>query len=506
MSTENTSQSLRDAIKQAMGYNPAVHGRPAAAAPATPLPALPQRDWTEWMDGDIDDAATSLGFRKNPARLQHDIEALTRAGRTEDAARLRGFLPPAPASKAPAPETKPETGPASFSAALNTPFAYGAGGAGVGALLAAALGKKNRGRNALIGAGLGGGAGLLAHHFMNNKTAAEEKQALVGTTLGVLGGAVSGKPGKRLRAVGRGAVKGVGTDVGAVSGGLLGAGIGGTIGGLATLPLMGIGAIPGAVVGGLGGAATGGRMGYNVTNSMLGPYESEREKFEEQLQNYLARMRHNSPEHEQFSQMLGQYEDDAEAGAHEYDDPKAQAALIAKHKAQTKQEKTSAFDFGKMLGDAGKALYNGVSNVGTYAKDMYNQLPESVRSGIGMGGVGGAALGGLAGMIAPGEDVEYDNFGNVIGRKQRNRFGAALRGAVGGGLAGAAGGAAAGHFAPEQTQQTADYLRNFGEQAALLYRGESLPHGGHKGLHPEGGRAPLDAIELPRKPPSMVVA
>jgi hypothetical protein len=173
------------------------------------------------------------------------------------------------------------------------------------------------------------------------------------------------------------------------------------------------------------------------------------------------------------------------------------AGLLAHYLANQKKaaEEKTALDFGQMLNQAG-----------TYAKDMYNKVPESVRSGAGMGGLGGAALGGLAGLVAPGEDVEYDEMGREVKRNPRSRFGAMMRGAVGGSLAGAGAGAAAGHFAPQQTQQAADYLRDFGEHAALLYRGESLPHGGYKGLHPEGGRAPLDAIELPRKPPSVVTA
>jgi hypothetical protein len=109
--------------------------------------------------------------------------------------------------------------------------------------------------------------------------------------------------------------------------------------------------------------------------------------------------------------------------------------------AKKSSEKKSALDFGKMLGDAG-----------TYAKDLYNKVPEGITSGMGLGGVGGAALGGLAGLAAPGEEDEYDAAGNLVGRKQRSRLGAALRGVLGGGLAGAAAGGVAGHFAPEHTK------------------------------------------------------
>lgn len=118
---------------------------------------------------------------------------------------------------------------------------------------------------------------------------------------------------------------------------------------------------------------------------------------------------------------------------------------------KTAAETKSAFDFGKMLGDAG-----------SYAKDMYNKIPEGVRSGVGMGGLGGAALGGLAGLLAPGHEDEYDDMGNVVGRKQRSRFGAALRGALGGGALGAGAGALAGHFAPNQVQGAMSYMQNRG--------------------------------------------
>jgi hypothetical protein len=60
------------------------------------------------------------------------------------------------------------------------------------------------------------------------------------------------------------------------------------------------------------------------------------------------------------------------------------------------------------------------------------------------GALGGAALGGLAGLIAPGHDA----YGSPHGR-----FGSALRGALGGAAMGGLGGAAMGHFAPGTTQQ-----------------------------------------------------
>ncbi|NDC55391.1 MAG: hypothetical protein EBZ69_00940 [Alphaproteobacteria bacterium] len=110
-----------------------------------------------------------------------------------------------------------------------------------------------------------------------------------------------------------------------------------------------------------------------------------------------------------------------------------------------------------------------------HARSMYNQLPEGVRSGIGMGGLGGAALGGLAGLIAPVETDEYDQFGRVVGRKQRNRFGAMLRGALGGGALGAAAGGAAGHFAPGPTQNAMNYLQQQGHNLHQRYLTSQMP-------------------------------
>jgi hypothetical protein len=69
---------------------------------------------------------------------------------------------------------------------------------------------------------------------------------------------------------------------------------------------------------------------------------------------------------------------------------------------------------------------------------------QNVAKPAGYGALGGAALGGLAGLMSPGQDAN----GNT-----RSRFGAAMRGALGGGVAGGLGGAAMGHFAPGMTQQ-----------------------------------------------------
>lgn len=320
---------------------------------------------------------------------------------------------PAPSAPAPAPEKPPQFEPGAMH--------YGLGGAGAGALLGAAMGRKGtRGRNALIGAGLGGGAGLLAQYLMNKKSAQDDinvNDVHMGQFAGGTGAA------------------------GAVAGGI--AGLAG--GGLAGLLSPGeyedengvmkrrgrlMGALRGAGKGGLVGAAGGGALGAVGGAGLLG----------------LARIMHNTV-----------------------------------HAPRVPQDKTANMGGvlgmlgGQSLSGAGASISGALSNAGRELKNMYNKVPESVRSGAGMGGLGGAALGGLAGLVAPGEDVEYDEMGREVKRNPRSRFGAMMRGAVGGGLAGAAGGAAAGHFAPGQTQQAADYLRQQGHNLHQKYLMSQLP-------------------------------
>ncbi|WP_353208319.1 hypothetical protein [Sphingorhabdus sp.] len=86
-------------------------------------------------------------------------------------------------------------------------------------------------------------------------------------------------------------------------------------------------------------------------------------------------------------------------------------------------------------------------NIGDLAKHIPEGL-KKVMPAAGAGALGGAALGGLAGLIAPGHEDIYDDEGNVVGRQRRGRFGAAMRGALGGGVAGGLAGGALEHFRP----------------------------------------------------------
>ena len=117
---------------------------------------------------------------------------------------------------------------------------------------------------------------------------------------------------------------------------------------------------------------------------------------------------------------------------------------------------------------------------GSMVKQSFNigdHLPAA-----GYGALGGAGLGALSGLINPGEEDEYDEDGNVIGRKQRGRFGAALRNALMGAGVGGAAGVAGSAMAPEYTQQAIDAVRGmFGAgqaqqpQPGAELAGQALP-------------------------------
>ena len=90
------------------------------------------------------------------------------------------------------------------------------------------------------------------------------------TTLGLLGGLVSGRGDDRLRTAARGAAKGFGTDLGVLAGGGLG---------------LGLGMVTGApILGAVGGGIGGGMLGHSLASEAVGPYETEEEKFERMLE------------------------------------------------------------------------------------------------------------------------------------------------------------------------------------------------------------------------------
>ena len=97
-------------------------------------------------------------------------------------------------------------------------------------------------------------------------------------------------------------------------------------------------------------------------------------------------------------------------------------------------------------------------NIGDLAKNIPEGL-KKVMPAAGAGALGGAALGGLHGLIAPGHEDIYDDAGNVVGRQQRSRFGAALRGALGGGAAGGLAGGALEAYSPGAMGKAQDWLK-----------------------------------------------
>lgn len=117
----------------------------------------------------------------------------------------------------------------------------------------------------------------------------------------------------------------------------------------------------------------------------------------------------------------------------------------------------SAYEFGKMVKRSD--FMSGLQSVGDYAKGVWNSPgvqgfvnDPTTRAGLTYGGIG-AGLGGLYGLINPGE--YEDEYGNV---RRRGRLMGALRGALGGGALGGLAGAGAqeGRF---------QYLKHLANQA-----------------------------------------
>jgi len=106
-------------------------------------------------------------------------------------------------------------------------------------------------------------------------------------------------------------------------------------------------------------------------------------------------------------------------------------------------------------------------NIGDLAKHIPEGL-KKVMPAAGAGALGGAALGGLHGLISPGHEDVYDDEGNVVGRQRRSRFGAALRGALGGGAAGGLAGGALEAYSPGAMGKAQDWLKS-------MYKGKQSP-------------------------------
>lgn len=129
---------------------------------------------------------------------------------------------------------------------------------------------------------------LTEYYHRNSRP--EKKSAVIGGTLGALGGLLTSESGRRNEAVGRGAAIGAGTELGAYPGAALGAILGGGIGGLA-------GGVPGAVTGaGLGGGlgSIGGMaLGNMGARGLVGDYKKtdkkeKKEDMKEEKQSALS--------------------------------------------------------------------------------------------------------------------------------------------------------------------------------------------------------------------------
>jgi len=296
--------------------------------------------------------------------------------------------------------------------------------------------------------------GNLAQKAAQAMKLVQEKQALVGTTLGTIGGALTGDKGKRMKSTARGFAKGLGTDVGAVSGGLLGAGVGGITGGIATLPIGGLGAIPGALLGGIGGGVAGGRMGHGVASSLLGPYKSDDEKFEEQLSRFLAAQQKMKAMDSVKSDPKAQTPE-AEEDTGEETEAKKAADEDPQQRARAKARADDLLNMdsgGGMLADLITPGHWGGTRAGraTQIAQALGKQPSfrvrhpltsgwmSALGGAGGGALGGAALGGLGGVLR--SLANGDRFGG--GQFSENTAAGAGLGASIGGLAGYAGGIA----------------------------------------------------------------
>lgn len=154
-------------------------------------------------------------------------------------------------------------------------------------------------------------------------------------------------------------------------------------------------------------------------------------------------------------------------------------------KKDDKEKQSAAFEYGEKVAfmwvlplAAAAAAYGG--------KKLYNHYHPPAPSGsqlalqgAGYGGLGGAALGGLYGLMAPGTEDVYDDAGNLIGRKKRKALSGGLRGALMGGALGAGLGGVANTLSPGFVDKGVAKFKDFG---APLGISKPKPRSGVMGL------------------------
>lgn len=210
------------------------------------------------------------------------------------------------------------------------------------------------------------------------------------------------------------------------------------------------------------------------------------------------------------------------------------AKTIERANAKPEQTKASAYEFGRMIKRSD--LMSGLQSVGDYAKGLWNSPgvqsfvnDPTTRAGLTYGGIG-AGLGGLYGLINPGE--YEDETGNV---RRRGRLSGALRGALGGGALGGLAGAGAQEGRFQYLKHLMNQRAGFPNAMGGLDRSEALDNAeafarnnpsavgalgtsplqsatnaysaatdAVKGFMPKQmGKAPATGVETPAKPPEV---
>lgn len=302
---------------------------------------------------------------------------------------------------------------------MSDPAVYGLGGAGAGALLGAAMGRKGkRGRNALLGAGIGGGAGLLAQYLMNQnkpKTAAYNKSAN-----GMLHDALGGGTG------------------GAVLGGLYGA---------MTAPKKKLlrSALRGMIMGGGAGASFG--LGTSAFGDPASATSNDP----------------HAAEHAGYVRGLGAAAAGGMGGAlsQRLADEYLPLEPEEDEKRSKKKLEKTALDPVGALKNVGTGAWDATKNM--YGK-VHGLIPVTALEGAGLGGVGLATAAGTYGLINPGEYTTQDETGKTV-KKRRSRFMGSMYYSTIGKILGTIAGGVAGHMHPEGVHAINQQLMNYGSGA-----------------------------------------